>query len=341
MKSMRSSYMNAIVESFRAYLTSQEGKSVRTDLIEMRLDQLDPGEVVLKVEYSTVNYKDALSATGAGRIIRRYPCVGGIDMAGEVLSSSSPAFKPGDKVIAHAYDIGVSHHGGYAERARVPADWLVPLPPGMSCFDAMCLGTAGFTAALAIERMQHDGLSPDQGPVLVNGATGGVGMVAIEILAKLGYEVVAVTGKEKDRDLLRSIGAREVLIRGQFEMTEKPLGPETYAGAVDNLGGEMLSWLTRVMKVGGTIASIGLAQGWEIKTTVMPFILRGVSLLGIDSVNCPMPRRRELWHRLGGAWRCEHLSRHCRVVDFSELPTVFQAYVNGQVTGRTVVKIDV
>jgi len=325
--------------SFKAYLTSLEGKSVRTERIDMTFDQLDPGDVLVRVEYSTVNYKDALSATGTGRIIRRFPCVGGIDLAGVVVTSQSPEFQPGDKVIAHAYDIGVSHHGGYAEYARLPAAWLVPLPPGMSTFDAMTHGTAGFTAALAIQRMQHDGLQPAAGPVLVNGATGGVGMVAIEILAKLGYHVVAVTGKAKDEGLLREVGARDVLLRGQFELTDKPLGAETYAGAVDNLGGEMLSWLTRVMKVGGTIASVGLAQGWEVRTTVMPFILRGVSLLGIDSVNCPMPLRRELWRRLSAEWHCEHLPKHCRTIEFDALPRVFDGYIKGEVTGRTVVQI--
>jgi acrylyl-CoA reductase (NADPH) len=300
---------------------------------------LDAGEVLINVDYSTVNYKDALSATGAGRIIRRHPCIGGIDLAGTVASSTDAAFKPGDKVIAHSYDVGVAHHGGYAQQARMPASWLVPMPLGMTTFDAMSYGTAGFTAAQAVQRMQHDGLHPAMGPVLVNGATGGVGMVAIEILAKLGYDVVAVTGKEKDVDLLKSIGAKSVLIRGQFAMTEKPLGAETYAGAVDNLGGEQLSWLTRVMKVGGVIASIGLAQGWEVKTTVMPFILRGVSLLGIDSVNCPMALRRALWAKLANEWKCEKLASHCRTVSFAELPSVFDAYVKGAVTGRTVVKV--
>lgn len=327
------------MESFKAWLTSQDGKAVKTECVDMTIDQLDPGEVVIDVEYSTVNYKDALSATGAGRIIRRFPCIGGIDLAGTVASSTDPAFKPGDRVIGTSYDIGVAHHGGYAQKARLPASWLVPMPAGMSSFDAMSYGTAGFTAALAVHRMLHDGLRPGNGPVLVNGATGGVGMVAIEILAKLGHHVVAVTGKEKDVELLKGIGAAEVLVRGQFEMTEKPLGPETYAGAVDNLGGEQLSWLTRVMKVGGTIASVGLAQGWEVKTTVMPFILRGVLLLGIDSVNCPMPLRRELWQRLAGEWKCAALASHCRTVSFAELPGVFDAYVKGAVTGRTVVKI--
>lgn len=329
--------------TFKAYLTTQEGKTSKTELVDFSVDQLDAGEVLINVDYSTVNYKDALSATGAGRIIRRFPCIGGIDLAGTVESSTDAAFKPGDKVIATSYDVGVAHHGGYAQKARIPASWLVPAPSvgntSMTTYDAMTYGTAGFTAALAVQRMQHDGLSPDKGPVLVNGATGGVGMVSIEILAKLGYEVVAVTGKEKDVDLLKSIGAASVLVRGQFEMTEKPLGPETYAGAVDNLGGEQLSWLTRMMKVGGTIASVGLAQGWEVKTTVMPFILRGVSLLGIDSVNCPMSLRRELWGKLANEWKCEKLASHCRTVSFTELPSVFDAYVKGAVTGRTVIKV--
>ena len=327
------------MSTFEAYLTSQEGKTSKTELVDCSIDQLDAGEVLINVDYSTVNYKDALSATGAGRIIRRFPCIGGIDLAGVVESSTDAKFRPGDKVIAHSYDVGVAHHGGYAQKARIPAAWLVPVPAGMTTYDAMTYGTAGFTAAQAVHRMQHDGLHPAMGPVLVNGATGGVGMVAIEILAKLGYEVVAVTGKEKDAELLKALGAKSVLIRGQFEMTEKPLGAETYAGAVDNLGGEQLSWLTRVMKVGGTIASVGLAQGWEVKTTVMPFILRGVSLLGIDSVNCPMGLRRELWAKLAGDWKCGKLAAHCRTVTFAELPTVFDAYVKGAVTGRTVVQV--
>ena len=327
------------MSTFKAYLTTQEGKTSKSAFVDYSVDQLDAGEVLINVDYSTVNYKDALSATGAGRIIRRFPCIGGIDLAGTVEASTDAAFTVGDKVIAHSYDVGVAHHGGYAQKARMPASWLVPIPHGMSTFDAMTYGTAGFTAAQAVHRMQHDGLHPANGPVLVNGATGGVGMVAIEILAKLGFEVVAVTGKEKDVDLLKALGAKEVLIRGRFEMTEKPLGAETYAGAVDNLGGEQLSWLTRVMKVGGTIASIGLAQGWEVKTTVMPFILRGVSLLGIDSVNCPMALRRELWAKLANEWKCDKLASHCRTVSFEALPSVFDAYVKGAVTGRTVVKI--
>ncbi len=325
--------------TFKAYLTSQVDKSVKSEFVDFDLDQLDPGEVVIKTEYSTVNYKDALSATGAGKIIRRWPCIGGVDLAGVVESSTDAAFKPGDKVIAHSYDVGVAHHGGYAERARIPARWLVPMPATMTTHEAMSLGTAGFTAAQAVYRMQHDGLSPDKGPVIVNGVTGGVGMVALDLLVKLGYEVHAVTGKEKDTELLLGMGAKKVLLRQTMEMAEKPLLAETYAGAVDNLGGPMLAYFTRVMKAGGTIASVGLAAGWELHTTVMPFILRGVSLLGIDSVNCPMELRRALWAKLASEWRPVNLAPQVKTVKFAELPGAFDAYIKGQVTGRTVVEM--
>jgi acrylyl-CoA reductase (NADPH) len=328
------------MSTFKAFLTSQVDKSVKSEFVEFTDDQLDAGEVLIRTEYSTVNYKDALSATGAGKIIRRFPCIGGVDLAGVVESSSSPDFKAGDKVIAHSYDVGVAHHGGYAQRARMPAKWLVPMPAGMSTFDAMAMGTAGFTAAQAIQRLQHDGLSPDKGPVIVNGVTGGVGMVALDILVKLGYEVHAVTGKEKDTDLLTQLGAKKVILRQTMEMPEKPLLAETYAGAIDNLGGPMLAYFTRVMKVGGGIAAVGLAAGWELHTTVMPFILRGVALLGVDSVNCPMPLRRELWRKLANEWKpSANLAAQVKTVAFDELPSTFDAYLKGQVTGRTVVKM--
>jgi acrylyl-CoA reductase (NADPH) len=325
--------------AFKAYLTSQVDKSVKSEFIDFTIDQLDAGEVLINTEYSTVNYKDALSATGAGKIIRRFPCIGGVDLAGVVESSTDAAFKPGDRVLAGGYDVGVAHHGGYAQKARIPAKWLVPLPANMTTFEAMSLGTAGFTAAQAIQRMQHDGLSPDKGPVIVNGSTGGVGMVALDILVKLGYEVHAVTGKEKDIDLLKGMGATQVFMRQTMEMPERPLLAETYAGAVDNLGGPMLAWFTRVMKVGGTIASVGLAAGWELHTSVMPFILRGVSLLGIDSVNCPMPLRRELWTKLANEWKPPNLAPQVKNVMFPDLPGAFDAYVKGQITGRTVVQL--
>ena len=281
--------------SFRALLISQLDGKVTSSLTELNDSQLDPGEVTIAVSHSSINYKDALAATGAGRIIRRFPCVGGIDLAGRVMASSDARFAPGDDVLATSYDIGVSHHGGYSERARVPADWVVKLPAGLSCAEAMALGTAGFTAALAVVRMEHNGLTPASGKVIVSGATGGVGSIAVSILAGLGYQVVALTGKEAETDFLKSIGANEVMLRQSVDLTKiKPLGSETWAGAVDNLGGDVLAWMASTMKVGGTLASIGLAASHTLNTTVMPFILRGVSLLGIDSVNCPMAQRSEV-----------------------------------------------
>lgn len=326
--------------SFKAYMIHQEDGKVASRFVEMDESQLDPGELTIEVAYSSVNYKDALAATGAGRIIRRFPCVGGIDLAGTVVESKDARFAPGDEIIATSYDIGVAHHGGYAQKARVPVAWALKLPAGLSLHEAMALGTAGFTAGLAVVRMEHDGLKPADGPVVVSGATGGVGSVAVEILAKLGYHVVALTGKPEEAGYLTGLGAKEVMLRQSLDLTKlKPLGSETWAGAVDNLGGDVLSWMASTMKVGGTLASIGLAAGFQFNTTVMPFILRGVSLLGIDSVNCPMDRRTEVWRRLGGDMKPSHLQALTRTIGFSELPGVFDDFLKGRVKGRTVVDL--
>lgn len=329
---------------FKAYLINQEDGKVVSRFVDMDEAQLDPGEVSIAVTHSSINYKDALAATGAGRIIRRFPCIGGVDLAGRVTSSSDPHFKSGDEVLATSYDIGVAHHGGYAEQARLPADWVVNLPTGLSLHDAMALGTAGFTAALAVVRMEHDGLAPDKGPVVVSGATGGVGSIAIEILAKRGYHVVALTGKEAESDYLKGLGAREVLLRQSLDLAKiKPLSKETWAGAVDNLGGDVLAWMASTMKVGGALASVGLAASFSLNTTVMPFILRGVSLLGIDSVNCPMAQRAEVWRHLATDMRPAHLAPGSapmiRDIAFADLPTAFDDYIQGRARGRTVVNI--
>ena len=293
---------------FKAYLINQEEGKVVSRFADMDESQLDPGEVSIAVTHSSINYKDALAATGAGRIIRRFPCIGGVDLAGRVAASADPRFNPGDEILATSYDIGVAHHGGYAERARLPADWVVKLPAGLSLHDAMALGTAGFTAGLAVVRMEHDGLSPEKGPVVVSGATGGVGSIAIAILARRGYHVVALTGKEAESDYLKHLGAKEVMLRQSLDLAKiKPLGKETWAGAVDNLGGDVLAWMASTMQVGGALASIGLAASFSLNTTVMPFILRGVSLLGIDSVNCPMVQRAAVWQRLATDMRPAHL----------------------------------
>jgi putative YhdH/YhfP family quinone oxidoreductase len=329
------------VQTFKAYRTYEDHGIVASRFVDMKVDDLDPGDVLVRTKYSTINYKDALSYNGTGRIMRKFPTVAGIDMSGTVEQSSDPRWHKGDKVIVHAYDMGVSHDGGYSEYVRVPGDWIVRRPDGMTAFDAMTLGTAGFTAALAIHLMQHNGLEPAKGPVAVTGATGGVGCVAIEVLAKLGYDVVAITGKAKEEgNWLRSIGAKEVLARQSIDLAKiRPLGQATYAGAIDNLGGDMLAWLLSMQKIGGTVAAVGLAADMKLITTVAPFILRGVQLLGVDSANTPMALRQMLWNKLAVVWRPDRVHDQVRTIDFDDLPTHFDAYLKGMVRGRTVVRV--
>ena len=325
---------------FKAYRIFDEDGKVASRYVDLKLEDLDAGDVVIKVAYSSVNFKDALAATGAGKIIRRFPCVGGIDLSGTVVESGHARFRKGDAVIATSYDIGVAHDGGYAEYARIPADWVVPMPEGLDAFEAMALGTAGFTAALAVERMEHDGLKPGNGPVIVTGATGGVGSIAIDILAGAGYHVVALTGKERETAYLQGLGAKEVMLRNALDLGKiKPLDKATWAGAVDNLGGEVMSWIASTMQIGGTLASIGLAASHNFNTTVMPFILRGVSLLGIDSVNAPMPLREKVWQRLGSDLKPRRLKSIVTPVNFTELPGVFKKILDKEMRGRTIVKI--
>lgn len=328
-------------DAFRAYVIEQgaDRKSFGR-LTNLMREALDPGEVTIRVAYSSINYKDALAATGAGRIIRRFPCVGGIDLAGVVAESSDPRFRPGDEVIATSFDIGVAHHGGYAELARVPAAWVVALPDGLSLFEAMALGTAGFTAALGIARMEACGLAPDNGPVIVTGATGGVGGLAIDMLAGRGYEVVALTGKAAEADYLQGLGASSIRLRDEIDVAAtRPLEAATYAGAVDNVGGQILHWVLASMKLGGTVASVGNAADFRIETTVFPFILRGVSLLGIDSANTGFPLRKQVWERLAGDLKPRHLARVTREITLDELPTAFDDFIAGKAKGRTVVRV--
>ena len=324
----------------KAYRIFNEDGKVAGRFTDMKLEELDAGDVVIKVAYSSVNFKDALAASGAGKIIRRFPCVGGVDLSGTVVESADARFGKGDAVIATSYDVGVAHDGGYAEYARIPAGWVVPMPKGLDLFEAMALGTAGFTAALAVERMEHEGLKPANGPVIVTGATGGVGSIAVDILSACGYRVVALTGKEAESDYLKRIGAAEVMLRSSLDLSRiKPLDKATWAGAVDNLGGDVLSWIASTMQVGGALASIGLAASPAFNTTVMPFILRGVSLLGVDSVNAPMALREKVWRRLGTDLKPRHLRSIASTVNFPDLPGVFEKVMKAQVRGRTVVKI--
>ncbi|MEM9487933.1 MAG: oxidoreductase [Myxococcota bacterium] len=328
------------MDSFRAFRVHRgDDGTIGGRLDTLSLDDLDPGEVVIRSEYSGINYKDALAATGAGKIMRRFPMVGGIDVAGQVHTSTDERYQPGDRVLVVGCGMGETHDGGYTEYARVPADWLVRIPEGLSAREAMALGTAGFTAAIAIVRMEANGQDPAAGPIMVTGATGGVGSLAIDMLAGLGYQVIALTGKRSAETYLKELGASEILYRDEVEMGTRPLEKSRWAGAIDNLGSATLGWLTRTTNPNGNIASIGLAQGLELETTVMPFILRGVNLLGINSVVVPQAFKESVWKRLAGDLRPRHLDQTItRTVALDGLSAVFDEYIAGQVTGRTLVE---
>lgn len=329
-----------MTDRFRAFRIHTEGGRIVARFDEITLADLSPGEVVIRVTHSGINYKDALAATGAGKILRRYPLVGGIDLAGVVESSADPRYRAGEGVLVTGCALSETHDGGYAQFARVQGDWVIPLPAGMSAFEVMALGTAGFTAALAIHRMEHNGQRPQGGPIVVTGASGGVGSVAVDMLATRGYRVIAVSGKASATAYLKDLGAHEVLARQQLDLGSRPLETARYGGAIDNLGGEYLTWLTRTVDFWGNIASIGLAASHELHTTVMPFILRGVSLIGINSSATPRELRLAVWQRIGTDLKPRHLQQIVtRTIDFAELPEAFPAYVEGAVTGRTVVRI--
>ncbi|TAK41115.1 MAG: acryloyl-CoA reductase [Betaproteobacteria bacterium] len=328
--------------AFKAYRITQQDKGVKAEFVPCTLDDLDPGEVVVRVAYSDINYKDALAATGKGRILLRPSCIGGIDLSGTVLSSSDARFAKGDAVLVVGHELGVKHHGGYAQYARVPADWVVKLPQGLNLWEAMAFGTAGYTAGLAILKMELNGLRPANGPVIVNGATGGVGSIAIAALARLGYHVVALTGKESETDWLKRIGASEVKLRQDLDLAKiRPLDRATWAGAIDNLGGEVLAWMASTMKVNGVIGSIGMAASPNFSSSVFPFILRGVSLLGINSTDAPNPDlERETWRRLASDLKPAMLQDIARSIAFEQLPGAFDDFIQGRVRGRLVVDLN-
>ena len=326
--------------AFKAFRVFDEDGQIRSRLVELTLEDLAPGEVVIRAAYSSVNYKDALAATGAGKIMRRFPLVGGIDVAGTVESSSAPHCRRGDSVLVTGYDLGVNHDGGYSQFVRVPAEWVVPLPPGMSALDAMTIGTAGFTAALSIVEMERNGLAPNHGPVVVTGATGGVGSMGVTCLASRGYQVTALTGKDGEHEYLRGLGAQTVVSRHTLQMGTRPLEKAMWAGAIDPVGGPMLAWLTRTMMYGGCIALSGLTGGAELQTTVMPFILRGVKLLGIDSSGCPMELRKDVWRRLAHDMKPNQLRATAHEITLDDLPQAFATLLAGNARGRYVVKLD-
>jgi len=328
------------MERFEALRIHADGEQCTPVLETLTEDDLSEGEVVVRVAYSSVNYKDALAATGRMPIARRLPLVGGIDAAGTVVSSRDGRFREGDRVIATGAGMSETRDGGYAGLLRAPAEATVAVPESLSLSEAAAIGTAGFTAALALERMESNGQRPDQGPVLVTGATGGVGSFAIDLLSARDYEVVALTGKSAAADYLTGLGAASVLDRHELSLGTRPLEHARWGGAVDSLGGDVLAWLTRTVRPWGSIASIGLVAGVELHTTVLPFILRGVSLLGIESPTCPLALRERTWERLGGDLRPRHLDRLVdRTVELAALPAVFGELLAGELTGRVLVRV--
>jgi acrylyl-CoA reductase (NADPH) len=319
---------------------SAKGHAVKAVLESMPVESLTAGDVLIRVQYSSINYKDALAATGAGKILRRYPLNGGVDLAGVVVESTDKAFTAGQAVLVTGCGLSETLDGGYAQYARVPAAAVIAMPQGMDALAVMTLGTAGFTAALAIHRMEQNGLEPSQGEIAVTGATGGVGSIAIDMLTARGYQVCAITGKEVERNYLRQLGAQQVLLRGELQLGHAALESTRFAGAIDNVGGEWLSWLLRSTQLMGSVASIGMAADSQLQTSVMPFILRGVNLLGITSSNTPRPLRERVWQRIATDLKSAHLDLiRSRIVELSDLPTVFADYLKGQVRGRTVVRI--
>lgn len=327
-------------EQFSALRIHRNDGVVRGKLEALSLDDLSPGNVLIRVEYSSINYKDALAATGSAPILRSFPLVGGIDLAGEVLESSDERCRPGDKVVVLGGGLGENRDGGYSQFARVESDRVVRLPEGIDTRQAMAIGTAGFTAALAVHRLETNGQRPELGPMVVTGATGGVGAIAIDLLAGRGYDVAALTGKTGEADFLQGLGAAEIIDRRDVEMVTKPLGRGLWGGAVDNLGGDILGWLTRTVRPWGNIASIGLAADAGLSTTVMPFILRSVSLIGVN-MEVDSRLRHRIWERLATDLRPRHLERIAtREVTLGELPSCFGGYMAGTITGRTVVRLD-
>ena len=326
--------------SFRAYVVDKPGNgSFGRGLRTLTAADLPPGEVTVRVEWSGVNYKDGLAARADGRVARSYPLIPGIDLAGTVVASEDGAFSVGSRVLAHGYDIGTARHGGYGELARIPSGWVVPLPVGLTARDAMAIGTAGFTAAMSVQALEERGLTPGAGPVLVTGASGGVGSVAVAILAARGHEVWAATGKAQEAGRLTDLGAAGILAREEVTAPGRPLDSARWAGAVDTVGAATLPYILRTLRVGAAVASSGNASGADLATTVFPFILRGVALLGMDSANMAIDPRRALWNRLATDLAPRGIEAGITEVDLDTLEPALDAIVAGQARGRWVVRV--
>lgn len=327
---------------FKALVVDKVEEDTNVSVKNVEKEDLSTGDVLIKVHYSSVNYKDGLATHPKGKIVKEYPHVPGIDLAGEVVESDQPEWKKGDRVIVTSYDLGVSHSGGFSEYARVKSEWMVPLPENLSLKEAMVFGTAGFTAALSVHRLEQAGITPEKGPILVTGATGGVGSMAVAILSKKGYEVTASTGKESEHPYLKELGASSIVTRDEVAPEDfKPLGKQKWAGAVDPVGGSTLAAILSNLEYGGAVAVSGLTGGTKVPTTVFPFILRGVNVLGIDSVHCPMDTRTAVWDKIASEYKpSEQLEAMTNEVTIDELPQVLENILKGQVRGRTIVSFN-
>jgi len=329
------------MNTFTAYrlFADSDSEAPQGRFVDMRIDELSPGDVVIRVAYSSINYKDALAAAGINRIIRAFPRIGGIDLAGHVASSADPRFQPGDPVVVHGFGIGVERDGGHAQYARVAADMVMPLPDGLGLLEASILGAAGYTAGLCLHWMELNGLAPESGKVLVTGATGGVGSIAIDMLAQRGYQVTALTGKADAHDYLRMLGAAEILPAEQAGAPGKPLEKALWAGAVDSVGGAVLGWLLRTTQAEGVVTSFGNAGGSAFDATVLPFILRGVKLIGINA-NSPMALRRAVWEKIARQYRPRHLEAIANIIDFEALPQCMARMRDRASRGRAIIRME-
>ena len=330
----------SMTTTYRAFVLSKDGDTVGAAIQHRNMSTLGDGNVTIRVAWSSINYKDGLATLSKGGIVRDYPRVPGIDLSGIVTESSDARFKEGESVLVTGFGTGVSHDGGYAEYARVPGDWVIRCPENLSPREAMIFGTAGFTAALAIQRLEHQGIKPESGPILVTGASGGVGSMAISMLSKLGYEVHASTGKTAEHNYLKQLGASIILSRDDVSTQGRPLEKEKWAGALDQVGGDTLSWILSTLKYEGAVACTGLTGGVKFRSTVMPLLLRGVSVLGVDSVMYPASSRATLWQRIAGELRPDHLELIAEELDLEHIAPVLQQILKGNIRGRRIVKLD-